>query len=225
MSTTADPITEMEAHEHVEDNPHDDFPTPLLLAQAICRRLAETVHEPLRIVEPSANDGVFLACARETWPGARLIAVELQPKYEAALRERADGVLIGDWLAFAQLIAERGGANLILGNPPYKPAEAHIRAALRALPPGGVLALLLRINFVAGIERALGLWQEFPPSDVHPIAQRPSFRKNKKGKRSSDMTEYGLYVWVHPQPGEPWPEHTRLHTKRSLVWRERGRRT
>lgn len=197
----------------------DDYPTPPLLCAAICSVLKGLLPAPRRIIEPSAGAGNFLIAARATWPESRLVAVEVQEQYRNQLAAVADCVLTSDWESTAPEIARRGGVELILGNPPYGLAEEHIVAALAALAPNGILALLLRLNFLCSYGRAVGLWRQHPPSDIWPIAQRPGFRLNKKGKKSTDMTEYGLFLWSTDAAVSP----CRLHASEAIVWREPGR--
>ena len=46
------------------------------------------------------------------------------------------------------------GCQSIVMNPPFKDAEAHVRQALQILPEEGILAVLLRMNWIAAKGRA-----------------------------------------------------------------------
>src|SRR6185369_1754246 len=92
--------------------------------------------------------------------------------------------------------------DLIVGNPPFTVFESHVLRSLELLSDGGVLAFLLRLNCLSGIERSGFLWKNYPPAFVYPLDKRPHFldgyRINKKGKRvklGADSCEYGMFVW------------------------------
>jgi len=95
--------------------------------------------------------------------------------------------------------------NWVVGNPPYLAAEAHIRHALRLAPN---VAFLLRLGFLESAKR-LSFWGQHPPSEVHVLAQRPSFT----GK-GTDSAAYGWFVW---RTGRAGP--TVLHI---LDWKRGG---
>jgi hypothetical protein len=89
-----------------------------------------------------------------------------------------------------------------VGNPPYGPkvdgvllTERFIRHSWDLLAPGGRIIFLLRLAFQAGIGRYWGLWSDLPPTLVAVVCPRPSFGKNSKGKRGTNGTDYGLFVW------------------------------
>jgi hypothetical protein len=79
---------------------------------------------------------------------------------------------------------------LIVGNPPYNAAEEHVRHALTMLAPDGVLAFLLRINFLGSTKRA-DFFVQHRPNLLRAIAPRPSFTGS-----GNDQTEYGLFCWA-----------------------------
>lgn len=105
----------------------------------------------------------------------------------------------------------------IITNPPFSEAEAHVRHALKLLDPqSGVLAFLLRLNFLEGKERTAGFWKEHPPSRIYVLNRRPSFKKTRRPKidkktdqvvlskktgqplmvtTGNDATAYGVFVW------------------------------
>ena len=80
----------------------------------------------------------------------------------------------------------------IVGNPPYREAEAHIRHALGLARN---VAFLLRLGFLES-SRRLPFWAEHPPSEVYVLAQRPSFTKG-----ATDSTAYGWFVWRDGRAG------------------------
>lgn len=193
----------------------DAYYTPPALALAICKRIRDGwFMEPAVVVEPSAGRGAFVAAARATWPGARIIAIDVDERCRAAcLRAGASSFVRGSWPRLARSLAGgRGGPLLVVGNPPYRQAQRHADAAREQLVAGDCLAFLLRLNFLGSVERA-EWWREgrdFARTDT--ISPRPSFRG-----AGSDATEYALFGWMPSQRGPA------LHG-RPLVWRKgRGR--
>jgi hypothetical protein len=190
----------------------DFYATPDPLALAICRHLGEQHRNPTLVVEPSAGQGAFVRAIRATWPDAPVMAVEVNPENLAALHG-AEPIVLDDWARFATAAAEWLDApDLIIGNPPYRQAQEHVEAGLRWLRPGGVLAFLLRINFLGSLSR-VDFWNRGDLSTVIPITPRPSFTNG-----GTDGTEYAVFVWTkgHEGPARICPP---------LVWKpERKRR-
>lgn len=170
----------------------DSYPTPDALCRAICLRLSTLVGQPRRVVEPSAGSGAFVRAARAQWPSADLTAVEVRHECELpCLRSGASTFASGDWCAWASRVAEGPWrADLIIGNPPYSLALPHVQAALSVLEPGGHLAFLLRLSFLASAKRADALWSKPGLRYLAPITPRPSFTGG-----GSDNSEYALFVW------------------------------
>lgn len=174
----------------------DAYSTPDALADAICARLARASRIPATVVEPSAGRGPFVRAARRAWPKAHVIAVEVDPNMLGALGvSGAHTVVLRGWEAYATQVSGRLRPRLIVGNPPYRQAQAHIEAALRVMRPGDTLAFLLRINFLGSSER-VPFWKRCGLSEIWPIAPRPSFTGG-----GSDGTEYAVFIWRHGQKG------------------------
>lgn len=195
--------------------PLDAYMTPLELAEAICERLYRAAAPPGEIVEPSAGRGAFVRAARARWPDAHLTAVEIDFARRAELLEAgAHQVLVEDWAGLARSFAnaqpEDGPTRLIVGNPPFRQAQAHVEAGLEWLRDGDRIAFLLRINFL-GADKRVSFWRRPGLEWMAPIAPRPSFGLNKHGKPGSDGTEYGLFCWRKGYRGTP-------RLARPLVW-------
>jgi hypothetical protein len=179
----------------------DAYPTPLPVARAICQRLAQMLLPPTYIIEPSAGTGSFLYAAREAWPGAPIYATDIQPGAEPACAATGTQWLgTCDWRNYVSQIALPEGT-LVLGNPPFSQAEEHIRETVMRLPAGGVLAFLLKANFLSGERRARKLWTLPGFRYLLPIAGRPSFIKGEKA--TNDFNEYCIYVWCAGWAGRP----------------------
>lgn len=181
------------AKPEAERNALDFYATPDALAFALCANLAR--HTPWAcVVEPSAGNGPFVRAARAMWPTAKIVAVDVcADRLPELSRAGADAVLVSDWRQIASLPTE--GRTLIVGNPPFREAEEHIRHATRLMRDGDTLAFLLRLNLLGSRSR-LALWAETPLAEVAPIVPRPSFTGG-----GSDATEYALFRWVKGHVG------------------------
>lgn len=147
------------------------------------------------VLEPSAGKGAFVRAIGMTTPCAAQItsldidkdtadAIGRVPSHEiGGIPHRAK---CGDFLDHL------GRYTLILGNPPYSAAEAHVRHALILRDPQfGAVAFLLRLGFLESQQRA-PLWREHPASKVYVLSERPSFTGG-----GTDNSAYGLFVWAN----------------------------
>jgi hypothetical protein len=191
-----------------ERNALDFYATPQPLAFAICEHI-DSRFRPSHIIEPSAGHGPFVRAARSLWgDSSSVLAVDVDPEKLPELSEAgADVVLAMAWQDFASVPRGNEGPTLIVGNPPFREAEAHIRFALGWMAPGDQLAFLLRLNLLGSRSR-LDLWGSTPLVEVTPIVPRPSFTGG-----GSDATEYALFRWVKGHTGP-----TRLSMP--LVWQK-----
>lgn len=206
------------------EDPFDICPTPDELASAICARLDEEYFptvKPGRILEPSGGAGAFIRASKASWPGSRIVTVEIRPECQPALASAgATAVVIEDletWLESESGRRTLGSADLVLGNPPFSRAERHLRRLLGMMHPGAFLAFLLRTGFYESFSR-LRFWKAFPEKSFIPIVPRPSFKANKAGRPGTDSQSYGLFVW---QVGGASHLPQRLS---HLVWRDRDER-
>ena len=162
----------------------DRYYTPTRLAEAIVERIGV---EPGTIaLEPSAGAGAFVVAL--THRKADVYAVDMDPGAEAFGRlgrsrksvQQFEAPLPGEWPR----------PSLILGNPPFSCAEAHVRRALDVVAPGGRVVFLLRLAFLEGRVRA-NLWRDHTPSEVIVLVERPSFTG-----QGTDSCAYGVFVWM-----------------------------
>lgn len=186
-------------------NTDDAYFTPPKLAEAICRRLRDTIGEMHLIVEPSAGAGTFIEAARRHWLTARIGGVEPNPPQRFFDLLGANVFSIASRLSWEQentLIDEaitESPRVLILGNPPFLLAEEHVRLALSRLghdtatePQPRYLSFLLRASFLAGDKRARGLHLGVGGLRyVWHVVGRPSFT----GDGKTDGAEYCVAVW------------------------------
>lgn len=149
------------------------------------------------ILEPCAGSGNILRALRQAGATGRLQAVELYERREAVTSGEFSLMDIADyiyWDDFRTLYPEWNigtSFDLIITNPPYSIAQAIIDRAFNIAQPDTVIAMLLRINFLASQNRRE--WWESPrraPSRLGILTKRPSFTGGK-----TDATEYAWYIW------------------------------
>jgi len=224
----------------------DAFFTPEPLAEAIVEVLKTDGYlcEGDRVLEPSIGLGAFVKFIGSEYTDEvhGCDRVLRKPLLELWEKSRYVGDLCeGDFLQY-----QEQPFCCIVGNPPLSEAQAHIEHGIELLEPHGSLAFLLRLNFLAGIERG-AFYEAYPPDAVYVLDKRPSFAKvvhcteKKCGWRvilppmekkpakcpkcgaktdctGSDACEYGVFVWrKHPMRGhEP--------AIRWIKWAERYKR-
>ena len=173
-------------------NPSDFYETPEPLADAALALVRERfgVYTPALILDPGAGTGVWGRAAHSLWPEATVIGVDIE-------RGRPPGGAYDIWFKDSYLDKARywpkfmsRRPDLIIGNPPYRLSQQFIEASLSIVQPGGLVAFLLRLNFLAGECRRV-FWQQNTPGRVIVCVQRPSFTSDN----GTDATEYGVYVW------------------------------
>lgn len=98
------------------------------------------------------------------------------------------------------------GADLYLTNPPYGAESGDafdfVSTCVDRVAPGGGLLFLIRFGFFTARGRVA--WNEAHPADIYPMAPRPSFGLNSKGKKGTDATDY---VWARWGAGVTGKHH------------------
>ena len=164
---------------------NDYYPTPGWCVRRMLERIALDLSD-LRILEPFAGDG---AIVRElVAAGATDIStVEIQAQVASAIPV-AQGVC-----SYVEDFFDLKGLrpfDLIISNPPFSVAEQAIEHAIGLLAPGGVLAFLLRINFLGGASRAE--FHQILQPGVFVLPNRPGFHENLS---QTDSIEYAWFVY------------------------------
>ncbi|WP_414464282.1 hypothetical protein [Hyphomicrobium sp. DY-1] len=90
------------------------------------------------------------------------------------------------------LTADRKTDNIIT-NPPYNSAEAFVAAGVRQAR--SKVALLLRLAFLEGANRARTIFSDFPPSRVWVFSERITFYPKGAVVKGSGTTAYAWFVW------------------------------
>lgn len=170
----------------------DFYPTPIGLIEAaleqVDTRVLDGHSRALKILDPGAGLGVWGFAARKRWPQSQVTGLEYY------LTERPP--FYGDWLIqdYTKSTLPDQSFDIVMGNPPYKFAEAFLRQALRQ--SRCYVLYLLRLGFLEGQSRMKDLWYNHPPTRVWVLGKRPSFTGNKK----TDATAYAMYLWDKLDP-------------------------
>lgn len=97
----------------------------------------------------------------------------------------------GDFLAddFKSLFS----SEIFATNPPFKDALPFVERMLDSVNPNGVVAVLVRLAFLAGLKRNK-LFRSRPPVEVWVCSRRPSFAHGG----TDPAQEYAAIFWVGP---------------------------
>jgi hypothetical protein len=173
----------------------DRYYTPQRLADVLVSRLLADGFVPstgrISALEPSVGGGAFALAARSAFgERASMHVMDVDPDAPGLRLVRGGGhardiVRVGDFGA----TIPTNRHDVVLGNPPYRQAELHVRKALSSLVDGGVLGMLLRLAFLEGKCR-IPFWAEYPAAKLYALSERPSFTDG-----GTDATAYGFFVW------------------------------
>jgi len=181
-------MPERAGHSATLRDPTDYYATTPELARLICAALRRDfrLERASAILEPGCGAGSFLSAIRGTWPEASVHGIEVHGDLAAYAES------LGFEVELADVLRTRIGAyDAIIGNPPFRYADDFIPLLLRHLEPGGVLAFVLRLNYLAGQERYGRLWAANPPARIYALPARPGFTPDGK----TDATDYCVVVW------------------------------
>lgn len=147
--------------------------------------LGARVHR-LEILEPSCGGGAFLRAIRQRWPDSLVVGLDVDPEAPGFVEVAECGQPQHcDFLDFPHSV------DLVLGNPPFKHAEQHVRHALKLARVG--VGFLLRLAFLES-EARIPFWREFPASKVAILSRRPSFTGG-----GTDSAAYAFFWWDRRQ--------------------------
>lgn len=161
----------------------NNYPTP---AWCVHRFLEATILPPGHWLEPSAGEGGIIRAVESVRSDVRWSACEIRDT-EADLRAsvRTPFEFYFPRTDFLTLTTSSRW-DVVLGNAPYcDETQAHIE---KALGLAGVVAFLLRLNFL-GSEGRAPFFRAHPPS-VYVLPNRPSFVGGK-----TDSCEYAWFAW------------------------------
>lgn len=163
----------------------DFYPTPEWATRAFLKAPHNIPFLGGWVWEPCAGDGAIIRAAKKHYPESKWIASDIREDFRPYLKNTADQVMMGDFLKFRANHVE-----VIMTNPPFCLAEPMIE---NALANAQYVVMLLRLNFLGAQKRA-GFFRDHAP-DVYVLPRRPSFGKNKDGRKGNDATEYAWFVW------------------------------
>lgn len=151
----------------------DFFPTPEWATYA----LIDNEKFEGEIWEPACGDGAMSCVLAKT--GCPVISSDLHR------RGFGDGGI--DFLS-----TERRAANIVT-NPPYNSAEGFVAAGIEKSDKK--FALLLRLAFLEGANRANTIFARDPPSRVWVFSERITFYPAGAEIKGSGTTAYAWFVW------------------------------
>jgi len=156
----------------------DFFPTPRWATFA----LIENEKFKGNIWECACGDGSMSRVLEES--GVRVTSSDL---YDRGFGE--SGV---DFLA-----SERRADNIVT-NPPYNSAEGFVASGVRLAKRK--FALLLRLAFLEGANRARTIFADTPPSRVWVFSERITFYPSGVAPKGTGTTAYAWFVWDKEAP-------------------------
>lgn len=158
----------------------DFFPTPRWATHALID------NEPFKgdIWECACGDGAMSEVLAETG----------NPVVSSDLYDRGYGEVGHDFLT-----TTRRHRNIIT-NPPYNAAEGFVATALRQAE--SKFALLLRLAFLEGGNRARTIFHAKPPSRVWVFSERITFYPKGAQRAGSGTTAYAWFVWDKDHAGQ-----------------------
>jgi hypothetical protein len=157
----------------------DFYPTPAWATFALID------NEPFcgEIWECACGDGAMSAVLAET--GGKVVSSDLY--------NRGFGEIGHDFLT-----TTRRGQNIIT-NPPFHSAEGFVASGLKAAQRK--FALLLRLAFLEGANRANTIFHRHPPSRVWVFSERITFYMKGAQIAGSGTTAYAWFVWDKDHAG------------------------
>lgn len=105
--------------------------------------------------------------------------------------------------------------DIAVGNPPFNQAEQFVRKSMEIITDHGYIYFFLRLAFLEGRNRQIGLFKDFPPKRVYVLTRRPSFFSTKAGRETTDTLAYAMFLW---QRG--WNRKTELDW---MYWENKSR--
>jgi len=153
----------------------DFFPTPSWAT------LALVDNEPFigEIWEPACGNGAM----------ALVLGTRGNPVVATDLYDRGFGEIGIDFLTSNRM------ADNIVTNPPYNAAEGFIQVGLKLARRK--FALLLRLAFLEGANRANTIFVKHPPTRVWVFSERITFYPAGTVQAGTGTTAYAWFVWDH----------------------------
>lgn len=143
------------------------------------------------ITDPGAGTGVYGKVLKDFYPDSYIQGIELN-----ADRFPNPGYY-DNWTHMDFLSEGSFSSTAVVGNPPYKDAEAFFWKAYEHIMGNrgkcGVIDFLLRLGFLGSSRRYRTMWSEgYRPSKITVCSTRPSFT----GDGKTYPTEFAFFRWV-----------------------------
>ncbi|WP_166297063.1 hypothetical protein [Bradyrhizobium sp. 2S1] len=158
----------------------DFFPTPPWATFA----LIDNEKFSGEIWESACGDGTM----------SRVLEQTAQPVRSSDLYDRGYGEAGFDFLQ------PKWTADNIVTNPPYNCAEGFVASGVKH--SNRKFALLLRLAFLEGANRANTIFAKIPPARVWVFSERITFYPSGVEPKGSGTTAYAWFVWDKDAPGQ-----------------------
>ena len=145
------------------------------------------------LIENEKFSGEIWECACGDGTMSRVLAETGQPVRSTDLYDRGFGESGVDFLT------SQSGADNIVTNPPYNCAEQFVASGVKHAKRK--FALLLRLAFLEGANRARTIFASTPPARVWVFSERITFYPGGVEPKGSGTTAYGWFVWDKDAPG------------------------
>ena len=156
----------------------DFFPTPAWATHAL--------------IDSERFQGDIWECACGDGAMSHVLEQAMPRTFSSDLYERGYGETGIDFLT-----AERTADNIVT-NPPYNSAEGFVSAGVRQAR--SKFALLLRLAFLEGANRANTIFSSTPPSRVWVFSERITFYPTGVERKGTGTTAYAWFVWDKDSP-------------------------
>jgi hypothetical protein len=163
---------------HADLSGPDFYPTPAWATHA----LIDNENFKGTIWEPACGDGTM----------SRVLEKTGQTVFSSDLYDRGYGEVGIDFLT------SKKSLNNIVTNPPYNSAEGFVSNGVRLAKKK--FALLLRLAFLEGANRANTIFSKTPPSRVWVFSERITFYPAGVDPKGSGTTAYAWFVWDKDAP-------------------------
>jgi hypothetical protein len=154
-------------------NGPDFFPTPAWATHAL--------------IDNERFEGDIWECACGNGAMSKVLNLASRSVISSDLYQRGYGEAGIDFLE-----SERKSDNIVT-NPPYNAAESFVRSGVKLARRK--FALLLRLAFLEGANRANTIFSETPPSRVWVFSERITFYPAGAVQQGSGTTAYAWFVW------------------------------
>lgn len=139
------------------------------------------------LIDNEQFKGDLWECACGDGTMSRVLEETGRPVYSSDLFDRGYGESGHDFLTATRT------ANNIITNPPFNSAEGFVNSGVRLARKKS--ALLLRLAFLEGANRANTIFSQIPPSRVWVFSERITFYPAGVQPKGSGTTAYAWFVW------------------------------